>query len=136
MQATAQSGLLALAGRESALDDAVAVLMRFAAGGIGAIHVAWSGVGLATYSLDVHAADVSLQCALEPMRELRGHANGTDVAITSVARPRGTSLARFFASARAADPASVACSPADALDTLRAVLACERALASGERVAV
>jgi hypothetical protein len=41
---------------------------------------------------------------------------------------------RFLASARSGDPASVTCSPEDALATLRAVVACERTIATGGRV--
>jgi myo-inositol 2-dehydrogenase / D-chiro-inositol 1-dehydrogenase len=138
VQATSGSGLLALAGRSpSALDDAVALLLQFAGGGLGAVHVAWNPAQRPPlYALDVHAPDVALQLALDPDFVLRGRAHGAEVAATGAVGPRTSSVAQFLAAARNGDPASVACSPDDALDTLRAVLACERALASGERVAV
>jgi myo-inositol 2-dehydrogenase/D-chiro-inositol 1-dehydrogenase len=138
VQASADSGLLALAGRSpSLLDDAVAVLLRFEGGGIGAAHVAWSlEQSPPLYALDVQAADVALRLALDPVFELRGRAAGSEVAVTGAVHPRKSSVTRFLAAARSGDPAAVPCSPADALTTLRALLACEQAIASGERVAV
>ena len=137
VQATSGRGLLALAHRpSSALDDTVAALMHFRAGGIGAVHVAWSATQLSTYSLDVHAANVALLLALEPMNELRGNAYGSEVALSSTAGPRRSSVSRFLAAARSGDAATVPCTPADALATLGAVLACERAIATGDRVRV
>jgi myo-inositol 2-dehydrogenase / D-chiro-inositol 1-dehydrogenase len=138
VQATAQSGLLALAGRSpSALDDAVAVQMRFARGGIGTAHVAWSTEQRPPlYALDIHAAGVALQLSLDPLFELRGHAHGHEVAISATSGPRHASVHRFLAAARSGDPAAVPCTPDDALATLRILLACERSIASGERVAV
>ena len=120
----------------SALDDAVALLLRFADGGLGAVHVAWNPAQRPPlYALDLHAR-TSRSSSPRPDFVLRGRAHGADIAVTGVVGPRTSSVVQFLAAARGGDPASVACSPDDALDTLRAVLACERALASGERVAV
>jgi myo-inositol 2-dehydrogenase/D-chiro-inositol 1-dehydrogenase len=135
VHASAQSGLLALSDQAaSELDDAVAVLLGFAGGGLGAVNVAWSAVGLATYALDLHAAGVSVNVSLEPQRSIRGRAHGSEVAFDGASGARHSSVRRFLESARSGDPASVACSPADALETLRAVVACEQALATNERV--
>ena len=62
VQGTASTGTLALAGVDGArLDDAVSVVMRFASGGIGSLHVAWTEVqDPAVYSLDVQAPDAAL----------------------------------------------------------------------------
>jgi hypothetical protein len=46
------------------------------------------------------------------------------------------SIARFVAALSQHDRSLVACHPEEARDTLAVALACERALASGERVAV
>ncbi len=101
------------------------------------MHVAWNPAQRPPlYALDVHAPDIALQLALDPDFALRGRAHGAEVAVTGAVGPRTSSVVQFLAAARSGDPASVACSPDDALDTLRAVLACERALASGERAAV
>jgi predicted dehydrogenase len=138
VQATACSGLLALAGRApSALDDAVALLLRFTGGGIGTAHVAWSTEQRPPlYALDVQAADVALQLALDPAFELRGRADGKAIAATGAVHPRVSSVARFLEAVRSGDPGAVPCSPADALATLATLLACERAIATGERVTV
>jgi myo-inositol 2-dehydrogenase/D-chiro-inositol 1-dehydrogenase len=138
VQATAGSGLLALAGRPpSQLDDAVSVLLRFAAGGIGACHVAWSTEqSPALYALDVQAADAALQLVLDPVFELRGHAGGAEVSVLGSVHPRVSTVTRFLDAARRRNPAAVPCTPADALATLQALLAAEQAIASGERVAV
>jgi myo-inositol 2-dehydrogenase / D-chiro-inositol 1-dehydrogenase len=87
VHASAQSGLLALSDHPgSELDDAVVVLLGFVGGGLGAVNVAWSAVALATYSLDLHAASVSVSVALEPQRAIRGRAHGSEVA-SRAARP-------------------------------------------------
>lgn len=138
VQAFAGSGLLALADRPpSLLDDAVAVLLSFEGGGIGAAHVAWSTQqSPPLYALDVQGADVALQLELDPVFELRGRARGADVSVLGTVHPRVSSVTYFLEAARRGEPAFVPCTPADALATLRALLACERAIASGERVAV
>ena len=46
------------------------------------------------------------------------------------------SIAGFLDAVRAGDPDGVPCTPADALETLRVALACERALESGTVVSV
>jgi myo-inositol 2-dehydrogenase/D-chiro-inositol 1-dehydrogenase len=138
VQARASSGLLALAGRRSsALDDAISVLLAFRSGGIGACHVAWSTEQLPPlYALDVQSADAALQLVLDPVFELRGRARGGDVSTLGTVHPRVSSVTRFLDAVRSGDPGGVPCTPADALATLRTLLACERAIASGERVAV
>jgi predicted dehydrogenase len=135
VHASAQSGLLALSDLPgSELDDAVSVLLGFAGGGLGAVNVAWSVVAVPDYSLDVHAAGVALSVALEPRRGIRGRAHGEEVAFDSASGARHSTVHRFLESVASGAPASVACSPVDALETLRAVLACERALETNERV--
>lgn len=138
VQAFAGSGLLALAGtRASELDDAVAVLLRFVGGGLGAVHVAWSDAQKPPiYTLDVLAPDLALHLELDPTFELRGSAHGVEVSATGTVRPRISSVTRFLDAVRGADRSAVPCSPADALDTLRVALACETAIASGRRVSV
>ena len=138
VQACAGSGLLALAGRPaSELDDAVAVLLRFAAGGIGAIHVAWSNAGEPPlYTLDVLAPDLALHLDLDPAFELRGSAYGVEISATGTVPPRVSSVTRFLDAARGDDRGMVPCSPADALDTLQVALACETAITTGQRVNV
>lgn len=138
VQAFAGSGLVALAGRDSrALDDAIAVLLRFANGGIGACHVAWSAEQAPPlYALDVQSAHAALQLVLDPVFALRGRRSGAEVAALGSVPPRVSTVTRFLDAVRRSDPAGVPCSPADALCTLRALTACEQAIASGERVAV
>jgi predicted dehydrogenase len=136
VQATAASGLLALAGRPATgLDDSVALLLRFAGGGIGVVQVAWNPAQAPPlYSLDVHAVDVALQLALDPAFELRGRAHGREIAITGSVAPRVSSVTRFLDAARGGEPAAVPCTPVDALRTLAAVVACEQAITTGDRV--
>jgi predicted dehydrogenase len=50
--------------------------------------------------------------------------------------PMDRSIARFVAALSQHDRSLVACHPEEARDTLAVALACERALESGERVAV
>jgi predicted dehydrogenase len=135
VQAAAGAGLLALAGVETELDDAVAVLLRFAGGGIGAVHVAWSDAGRPpVYWLDVLAPAIALQLELDPVLELRGRARGVEIEARASVGPRVSSVARFLAAVRSGDAGAVPCSPADALGTLRVLLACEESIATGARV--
>ena len=60
-----------------ALDDAVAVLVRYEGGGLGVISVAWTEQQEPPiYELDVLAPDVALHLALDPERAGRGPAPG------------------------------------------------------------
>jgi myo-inositol 2-dehydrogenase / D-chiro-inositol 1-dehydrogenase len=136
VQAMASSGLLALAGAPAGgLDDAVSVLLRFAGGGLGAVHVAWMRRPVrASYTLEVMAERALMHVELDPDFRLTGSAGGAELDVRTDENPRRTSVARFLAAVRAGDPGMVACSPADALHTLEVALAAERAIESGERV--
>jgi len=138
VQGMAGSGRLALAGREgSGLDDTVSVMLRFAGGGIGVVSVGWNPTqDPAVYTLDVQARDVALALELDPRFHLRGRAHGQEIDATASADPRESSLDRFLEAVRAGDPSAVPCTPADALHSLRATLACERAVAEGGTVLV
>jgi myo-inositol 2-dehydrogenase/D-chiro-inositol 1-dehydrogenase len=118
-----------------ALDDAVAVLVRYIAGGLGVISVAWTEQQEPPiYELDVLAPEVALHLALDPEFRLAGRAHGETVDEEEGADPRTTAVTGFLDAARRGDPAAVACTPEDALGTLRVALAAEQAIASGEMV--
>lgn len=132
VQALSGRGLGAGGG---ALDDAVAVLVRYAAGGVGTISVAWTEQqDPPIYELDVLAPDVALHLALDPGFRLAGRAHGEAVDEQEPADPRASAVTGFLAAARRGDPAAVACTPEDALGTLRVALAAETAIATGETV--
>ena len=81
------------------------------------------------------APDVALHLALDPEFRLAGRARGGTVDQEEAADPRMTSaVTGFLDAARRGDPAAVACTPEDALGTLRVALAAERAIATGETV--
>lgn len=138
VQASAAAGLLATAAAEAPdLDDTVAVVMRFAGGGLGIVALGWTDAqDPPVYSLDVMAAEVALRLDLSGAGSIRGRSRGADVDIAGAAEPRRASIARFLDAAAGAGQAAVACSPADALGTLNTLLAAERSVATGERVAV
>jgi predicted dehydrogenase len=140
VQGMAASGRLAQAGAGAPavdLDDAVAVVLQFAGGGLGAIQVAWNPAqDPPVYTLDVQAPETALSLVLDPEFRLAGRARGQAIEATATADPRRASLERFLAAARASDREMVHCTPADALSTLRAALACEAAVAGGTTVAV
>jgi predicted dehydrogenase len=130
----------ALSGRglgagDGALDDAVAVLVRYAGGGLGVISVAWTEQQQPpVYELDALAPEVALQLALDPGFRLAGRARGSTVDEQEEVDPRTSAVTGFIDAARRRDPAAVACTPVDALGTLRVALAAEQAIASGETV--
>jgi myo-inositol 2-dehydrogenase / D-chiro-inositol 1-dehydrogenase len=139
VQAAAAAGLLATAAAGAPdLDDTVAVVMRFAGGGLGVVALGWTDAQRPpVYSLEVMAADVALRLDLAgPPVRVHGRSRGVEVDATSAADSRRASIARFLAAAAEGGQGGVACSPADGLGTLRVALAAERAIATGERVAV
>ncbi|HZI35964.1 MAG TPA: Gfo/Idh/MocA family oxidoreductase [Gaiellales bacterium] len=132
VQALSGRGLGAGGG---ALDDAVAVLVRYAAGGLGVISVAWTDMQEPPiYGLDVLAPEVALHLALDPEFRLAGRAHGETVDEEEQADPRTSAVTGFLDAARRRDPTAVACTPEDALGTLRVALAAEQAIAGGEAV--
>jgi predicted dehydrogenase len=137
-QAAARSGRLALAGQlQTELKDSVAAILHFSSGALGTIHVAWTNAqDPPLYVLDVLGADTALHLDLDPTFELRGTSAGAAVAAVGKTHPRESTLTRFFDAVRRGDRQGVACSPADALSTLRVALACELAIQTGERVRV
>ncbi len=138
VQATATAGLLALHGRDAhGLHDAVSAVVRLRGGGVGAVHAGWTVEGSPPlYAMDVLAADATLTLDLDPVLRLRGRAGGAAVEAADTVAPRLGSQRRFFAAVERRDPAAVACTPEDALQTLATVLAAERAIETGASVAV
>ena len=138
VSASAGRGLLALRGRDDLdLDDSIAVMIEYASGAIGIIAVAWNpAANPPTYTLDVQAAAGAVHLELDPAFRLTGTAHGSSIDVREAADPRRSSIERFLAAAQSGDASTVSCSPADALDTLLAALAAERAVATGEGVTV
>jgi predicted dehydrogenase len=134
VQALSGRGLGAGGG---ALDDAVAVLVRYAGGGLGVISVAWTEQQQPPiYELDVLAPEVALHLALDPGFRLAGRAHGSTIDEEEGADPRTSVVRDFLDAARRRDPVAVACTPEDALGTLRVALAAEQAVAGGETVSL
>jgi predicted dehydrogenase len=134
VQALSGRGLSAGGGT---LDDVVAVLVRYAGGGLGVISVAWTEQqDPPIYELDVLAPDVALHLALDPGFRLEGRAHGGMVDQEEGTDPRTSAVTGFLDAARPGDPVAVACTPENALGTLRVALAAERAIATGETVSI
>jgi predicted dehydrogenase len=95
----------------------VAVLLDFASGATGAVSVAATRAGLRpTYTLDVLAPDATIRL---------------DLADTGGVDPRATALGGFLDAVAAGAPNALACTPADALGTLRVLAAVERSIVTG-----
>jgi myo-inositol 2-dehydrogenase/D-chiro-inositol 1-dehydrogenase len=125
------------AGGDDAIEHVGSLLLHFASGALGAIHTAWTRPELPhSYGLDLIASEATLALTLGAGEfRLRGQAGGEPVDVTA-ADPFAVSVRRFLDAVAQRDPSLVACPPADALGTLRVAVACERALATGETVAV
>ena len=130
VHAAAGSGLLALRGRPAAaMEDAVAVILEYESGAVGVLAVAWNPAAEPpVYTLDVEAAGAALRLELDPVFRLTGMAGGQRLDACDGVDPRQSSIDRFLDAVRSSRPDSVPCSPADALETLRAALAAERAI--------
>jgi len=138
VQAASAAGLLATAAEGAPdLDDAVAVVMRFAGGGLGIVALGWTEAQEPpVYSLEVMAADAALRLDLGDRPRLHGRSRGEAIDLTAENDARSSSVARFLDAVWGGGQSAIACSPEDALGTLRVALAAEQAVATGERVAV
>lgn len=137
---TALGGTVALAQVGDArgdIEDVVALTFHFHSGALGSVHMAWTHDGQPElYGVDVIAGDATLGVELGPERfRLRGVAAGRALDV-AYGDPFDRSVALFLEAVRSGDRRLVACAPGDALGTLRVAVACEEALASGDRVAV
>ena len=138
VRAAAGTVLLAQSqGERGNIDDAAALILHFAGGGLGAIQIAWTRDGLPSkYSLDVLGTDSSMHLELDPDFALRGQSRGKAVEATSRQHPFDRSVGHFVAAALAGKKEGVFCAPADAAGTLAVAIACEEALVSGGTVKV
>jgi myo-inositol 2-dehydrogenase/D-chiro-inositol 1-dehydrogenase len=138
VQATAGSVPLAQsAGEHGDIEDAAAILLRFANGAVGSSTIAWTRDGLpGKYSLDVLGGESSLHLELDPGFTLTGVSRGRSIEAKTTQHPIERGVERFLAAARDGDAARVFCTPRDALGTLATVIACEEALTTGAAVRV
>jgi predicted dehydrogenase len=137
VQACAGSVNLSGTDTPSGIEDAISLILHFETGALGSVHSAWTRPGQPElYAVDVVASDATLALQLGPEEfRLTGRSGGREVAFER-GEPMDRSIARFVAALSQHDQSVVACHPEEARDTLAVALACERALASGERVAV
>jgi len=122
-------------GERGDIEDSATLVLRFASGAIGTVVVAWTRDGQpGSYSLDVVAEEATLHLELDPWFKLTGRSRDTELEVAMTTHPFERSVARFVAAVRDDDPLSVFCTPADARETLRTALACERSLLEDGRV--
>jgi myo-inositol 2-dehydrogenase / D-chiro-inositol 1-dehydrogenase len=119
------------------IEDFVLATLHFANGAIGSIAVAWTADDSPEhYSMDVIADEATLFIELGPEAfRIAGTQRGRRLD-DEYDDPFRRSSERFLAAAAGGEPDRVFCTPADALQTLSVVQACERALAGGDRVPV
>jgi len=119
------------------IDDALTLVLYLASGAVATIAIAWTPDGTpGTYSMDVVSSGGVLHLALDPDFQLTGTDRGGAVAASSSTVPFTASNSRFLAAVRAEEPTEVACTPRDAIATLRVALAGEQALATDQRISV
>jgi myo-inositol 2-dehydrogenase / D-chiro-inositol 1-dehydrogenase len=139
VQAAAASVTLAQSagGDQGDIEDAAALVLQLANGGIATIQIAWTRDGLpGVYSLDVLGSDSSLHLELDPGFTLTGRSRDRPVHAAMRQHPSDRTVERFLDAARSGDRAAVFCTPLDAAGTLAVALACEEAIASGDTVPV
>lgn len=120
------------------IEDVVLATLHFANGAIGSVVVAWTADDSTEhYSMDVVADRATLLIELGPQAfRLTGSRHGSRLSGDEYDDPFRRSSERFLDAVASCEPERVFCAPADALQTLRVVHACEQALASGDRVCV
>src|SRR6266516_2069278 len=138
VQAAGSEVLLAQAeGERGDIEDAATLVLRHAGGALSTIALGWTRDGLpGLYGVDVVATEATLQLTLDPEFSLHGVSRGRPVEARGREHPFERTIGRFLEAARSGDASRVFCTPADAARTLAVANACERALASGETVAV
>ena len=138
VQAAASSVVLGQReGGRGDIEDAATLVLHHDSGAVSTIALAWTRSELpGIYGVDVVASEATLQLSLDPEFTLRGVSRGRKIQARSREHPFERSIGRFLEAAQAGDKTRVFCTPRDALGTLAAANACERALASGETVAV
>jgi myo-inositol 2-dehydrogenase/D-chiro-inositol 1-dehydrogenase len=111
--------------------------LRFATGAIGSVAVACcSRTLLPLWELDLIGSDGSYYVTLDPSFEVRGKSKGYHFERKAKSDPKVRSISRFIEAVRESDPAQVFCDPTEGARSLVAVLACERALATGAAVSL
>jgi predicted dehydrogenase len=124
-------------GDRGDIEDAATLLLQLESGALATIVVGWTRRDQpAVYDVDVVATEATLHLTLDPEFSLRGVSKGQRVEARGSEHPFERTIARFLEAARAGDPSRVFCAPADAARTLAVAVACERALASGDTIAV
>lgn len=119
-------------GQEQATRSGVLLLLHFASGALGAVHVLWVPEDYPSWHrLSVFGAASVYELELDPAFALRRREGMPLLPAREDAHPFAAGLERFVEAARRSDPGSVACSPLEAARTLAVVVACEAALASG-----
>ena len=131
----ASAGRVALAQADlprSEVDDALALVLHFTSGALGAVLVAWTGKKLSEfYELDILAPEATLRVTLDPEFAVRGAAGSREVRLQARTHPLRRSLARFLEAAGTGEREQVFCTPREAMKTLAVALACEDALRDG-----
>jgi predicted dehydrogenase len=138
VQTTASDIALAQSAGESGdIEDAAAITLKFANGGVGTSSIAWTREGLpGRYSIDIVASESSFRLDLDPTFTLRGTSRGREIDAGMTQHPIERGVRRFFEAAESGDKSRVFCTPQDAAGSLAVVIACEEALASGGTAAV
>lgn len=122
---------------DAELETAVSLGLRFSSGALGAVHVVWtSDVVPARHRLSVIGSQSSFDLELDPVFEVRQRGSGGRVGLPQVHDPFAAALIRFVEAVRRSDPNGVDCTARDAAGSLACTLACERALETGDTVAV
>jgi predicted dehydrogenase len=137
VSAVAASPAAPARANEGDIEDFVLATLHFANGAIGSVALAWTADDHPEhYSMDVIADQATLFIELGPEAfRITGLQHGSRLD-GEYDDPFRRSSGRFLAAAASGKPERVFCTPADALQTLRVVQACEQALASGDRVPV
>jgi myo-inositol 2-dehydrogenase / D-chiro-inositol 1-dehydrogenase len=138
VQAAASGVLLGQAeGERGDIEDAATLVLHHESGALATVVVGWTRRGQpGRYDVDVVATEATLHLTLDPEFSLEGVSKGKPIEARGSEHPFERTVARFLGAARAGDPSIVFCTPADAARTLAVAVACERALTSGETVAV
>jgi myo-inositol 2-dehydrogenase / D-chiro-inositol 1-dehydrogenase len=124
-------------GDRGDIEDAATLVLHLESGALATIVVGWTRQGQpGRYDVDVVATEATLNLTLDPKFSLRGVSMGQAVEARGTEHPFERTIARFLEAARTGDRSRVFCVPADAARTLAVAAACERALASGDTVAV
>lgn len=122
---------------DSGTETGVSLTLLFSSGALGAVHVLWVPDEYPSrHRLTAFGTGSVFELELDPVFALQRDSDEVPVPEPQGGHPFAAGLMQFVDAVRRNEPADVVCGPLEGAKTLAVVIACERAVVSGEIVRV